>query len=505
MMSGRDRISELVSRWRKYPRESVVTAATALGVAGLWYGLEQWKVRCDAREIRAHNTLLHGNNALVNGVGNASIPLPGTGDEAPTAQPNEVVHKEGDVSMLTPLTSNLTDTAHNNDSDDPDRAESDEELPQWGRRRRRLRNRRRRQAIQRRRNRELRNRQSPQQSVAAEVSTNNIQTSGIESTFPLWAATARFLLFPLLGTTAVWVLALSPDHRKYLAFVPRLRLPGVNWIAARKAMLELLRMQPQNKLQAYELGVLSERLSAGNGNSEFAILAAGAEIVGLDRPFTRDEFVGIHNKLVQEASQLGVLKRIGRGLSLVNLLWAASVFGGLITVGPVVFIVGRGIARLRFVRRFGQRVARLLDSIWERVLAPVIHWCHRFGVYDCLIHLSVVTLQVFAVEVQGNMPGKGLDGLDRAGYLFSVPATMLFLPALIYSLFRTDHRDNRRVLRILEPPSKWNRLVGFIPCAYLAPQAIAHQSNTWGFATTGAFNACHNLLLFVVSALVYST
>lgn len=293
-------------------------------------------------------------------------------------------------------------------------------------------------------------------------------------------AATRFCVCPVLGLSVGWLL-LSSLRGLVLDYVPRISVPGIDWGAARRASGLWLPALPRNAVEAFDIGALVERLSVGP-HLEAEVLAAAAVILGR-ATVTKADLLAVRAELVKEAANLGVLQRIRGAFSFANLLWGASIVGIFCTTMPVLKIAGnflrpyiRGLIDL--LSKVASKVKVALVWVAENVIVPTLARCHKYGIFEALAHLVVVTIHVHALEAGG-------EGALNAGAILAVTGVIAFGAALAYSV-KVHGKSAVEAAISFIPKRAVESVMSLLPALYIVPLAVLHHSTLLAYGATAA-------------------
>eukprot|EP00929_Paragymnodinium_shiwhaense_P117270 TRINITY_DN8767_c1_g1_i7.p1 TRINITY_DN8767_c1_g1~~TRINITY_DN8767_c1_g1_i7.p1 ORF type:complete len:532 (+),score=79.71 TRINITY_DN8767_c1_g1_i7:193-1788(+) len=304
----------------------------------------------------------------------------------------------------------------------------------------------------------------------------------------------RYLMFPVLLIVASWWLLVRKDT--VLGLVPALPgMPSLPWpwrvTQSGKTLAELLPVMPSNMLEAYNLGMLYERLQAAGEAARMPVLQAVSDLLG--RNVTPEELHGVREQLVLDLKRGSVVQRVMGFFSFVNLLWLAAIVGITISVWPAMHFVWELSEPLRnWLREQLAYVEEAITWFLHNVLRPAYEWLvenvlipvyetltwfmtevlpplcvrlHEWGVWELLVHVVAFVVLVHAARMQtGASTYVALSGL------------VLCAKAWLFSAF-LHGRDELKELYHLECA---------LVAALVAPHAILHQSSLIGYATVAA-------------------
>merc|ERR1719329_315289 len=254
------------------------------------------------------------------------------------------------------------------------------------------------------------------------------------------------------------------------------RLPGFQWAEAAPQLEDVLPLMPSSLLEAYELGVLCERLQSpkrsgtGLGWSTGRIrraeaLRLAADLVG--RPVTADEICSLRADLVLAQGHRSVWQRVRGFFSFVNALWLGAIFGITISIGPVIWEITKPLRK--FFKRLALKLRTALIWFAEKILVPLVSRLHMWGVWEALAHFLSLALVVQGVRLPQD-PGLVVcvSGIVGSGF------SMLYSFRLHAARLNNDKLESALV--------HFTYLVfGVLAC----PLAVLFQSTLLGYLAVG--------------------
>eukprot|EP00750_Incisomonas_marina_P022826 INCI4997.10.p1 GENE.INCI4997.10~~INCI4997.10.p1 ORF type:complete len:696 (-),score=96.92 INCI4997.10:2543-4513(-) len=283
---------------------------------------------------------------------------------------------------------------------------------------------------------------------------------------------ARWSLMPLLFLALVVAIGYLPWTLPWIeAFTPDLfsnRPPAGSNNSNENSLVELLLPDPRAKSEAFRLGQLEEKLSLAEANAEQGnrgdvidtILRTAAEVIGRSAVSAAELHGTLKYLELKESEGATLAERAWGFLSFVNLVWALSIIGISVSIGPAIYHLLKPLREL---------LKRFITWITVHILIPLAKQCHQRGVFEVLAWIGC-----------GQLLANGIYHTNPAVHLyFALTATGLSIPAAAYTTLLHGPTFIRR------------RLVAQIGQLYFvaitAMLAVHHQSSMFGFACIGTF------------------
>eukprot|EP00929_Paragymnodinium_shiwhaense_P117269 TRINITY_DN8767_c1_g1_i6.p1 TRINITY_DN8767_c1_g1~~TRINITY_DN8767_c1_g1_i6.p1 ORF type:complete len:552 (+),score=79.86 TRINITY_DN8767_c1_g1_i6:66-1658(+) len=304
----------------------------------------------------------------------------------------------------------------------------------------------------------------------------------------------RYLLCPLLSILAGWWLLFRRDT--VLGLVPALSMPSLPWpwrvMQSGKTLAELLPVTPANMLEAYDLGVLYERLqAAGEAAARTPVLQAASDLVG--RSVTAEELHGVHEQLVLALKRGSVVQRVMGFFSFVNFMWLGAILGITISALPVILFFWELTEPLRnWLRELLAYVEEAIAWFLQHVLQPA---------YQCLVEKVLIPLYETLVWVVKDVLPPLCVRLHECGFLEILAHALAFVVLAQAARMQTGASTyvalSGLVLcgmawiysAVLHDKDEFGNLSHHefaLVAALCAPHAILHQSSLLGYATVAA-------------------
>eukprot|EP00929_Paragymnodinium_shiwhaense_P117266 TRINITY_DN8767_c1_g1_i2.p1 TRINITY_DN8767_c1_g1~~TRINITY_DN8767_c1_g1_i2.p1 ORF type:complete len:531 (+),score=88.63 TRINITY_DN8767_c1_g1_i2:193-1785(+) len=304
----------------------------------------------------------------------------------------------------------------------------------------------------------------------------------------------RYLMFPVLLIVASWWLLVRKDT--VLGLVPALPgMPSLPWpwrvTQSGKTLAELLPVMPSNMLEAYNLGMLYERLQAAGEAARMPVLQAVSDLLG--RNVTPEELHGVREQLVLDLKRGSVVQRVMGFFSFVNLLWLAAIVGITISVWPAMHFVWELSEPLRnWLRELLAYVEEAIAWFLQHVLQPA---------YQCLVEKVLIPLYETLVWVVKDVLPPLCVRLHECGFLEILAHALAFVVLAQAARMQTGASTyvalSGLVLcgmawiysAVLHDKDEFGNLSHHefaLVAALCAPHAILHQSSLLGYATVAA-------------------
>eukprot|EP00441_Pelagodinium_beii_P037626 CAMPEP_0197630946 /NCGR_PEP_ID=MMETSP1338-20131121/8274_1 /TAXON_ID=43686 ORGANISM="Pelagodinium beii, Strain RCC1491" /NCGR_SAMPLE_ID=MMETSP1338 /ASSEMBLY_ACC=CAM_ASM_000754 /LENGTH=641 /DNA_ID=CAMNT_0043202299 /DNA_START=52 /DNA_END=1974 /DNA_ORIENTATION=- len=270
----------------------------------------------------------------------------------------------------------------------------------------------------------------------------------------------RLSLCPSAVALGAWMLLFHTQS--VLQMVPQ----PPNWLMLHQSpsLTEVLPPMPTSLLQAYDAGVLCQRLQSADQALREELLGVAAGIFG--RPVTSEELLGIRNELLLALSHQSLAQKVLGFFTFVNTMWLAAIAGIAISIGPVLWHLAKPLRQV-----FVQLLCKIQDVlIWllKKVLLPLCSRLHEWGFWELLLHTFAFLFTAHSARMQsGPSQYVALSGLVAC------------VAAAKYS--EKLHGQNLEIVMKKEYGIEMNQLVSLFMATLFFPSAVLHGSKLLGF------------------------
>mmetsp|Transcript_27110 Transcript_27110/g.42731 ORF Transcript_27110/g.42731 Transcript_27110/m.42731 type:complete len:469 (-) Transcript_27110:105-1511(-) len=291
----------------------------------------------------------------------------------------------------------------------------------------------------------------------------------------------RWWFFPCLISCGCWVLKLRPNLA--LKYTPKI------WKKQKNVSLgQVMPPAPTSMSAAFELGKLVQQLSwlrkceEEGDRIDTTSVVTKADILGqacavLNRStLSEEELLGVHQMIIEVDSHRGVSSRLYGFFNFVNIVWIVAIFGLLLSVGPVIYVLLKPLQGL------------LIVFVQDMIL-PFLSFCHRWGIFEALAYL---TCWMFMVE--------GIRAPALTGHFLSLTGLGGLIPAYVYS----TQLHASALEGSPDSEALVSQLLGLWLVLCFGPFAVHFQSKLFGYFTIcfgyyalGFSFACYGLCYFI--------
>lgn len=278
---------------------------------------------------------------------------------------------------------------------------------------------------------------------------------------------ARWLAWPMAFVMCQWLMLFKPHE--FTTRVPSL------WETGGKGLVDVLPPTPKTRVQIFQLGwhwrhysenclsdstcfewstTIKEQCAQTTKDQCAQTLQAAAEVVGLTKPLTEKQLLGMKDYLAELDAQKSVTDRVMGFFSFMNIIWLLAVLGITLTVVPcIAYLVGPVLLKVA-------------QALKEKVLKPLAIFLHNWGFFEAVAYLISFTLAVQGLQYPAVQA--------EAGLMVGLTGGMFMAPCWFYSTtlhIKTSGGNENKFMMLTN---------GLLALA-LAPIAISHDSKLIGF------------------------
>jgi len=275
----------------------------------------------------------------------------------------------------------------------------------------------------------------------------------------------RWWFCAIIFCAGCWALTISPH--KILTTTPSLwkPVPEGTFAAA-------LPLHPTTMEQAFELGILHERLTSceqplkSRECTVDSILRDAEKVVGkvMADTATHDQLIHVLEDIKEYERGSGLASRVRGLFNFVNFVWFLSILGITVSIGPSLYHL------LKPIREYLHRVAEWL--LWE-VIVPMCKRLHNWGIFEvCAFSFCFLGVaQGFRMK----------DAEVSANEMVSLTGSILALPCFSYSTLLWGGRLAKNTSHTFLA----QLVQGWLFCSW-APLAVHFSSTLFGFLAISA-------------------